>query len=307
MTMTAFAPKAPSSAWRSFARQLASPELRTTVLLLAPSVALILLVIAWPMAQGLWFSLTDGSLLKPGNFVGLDNYVKLMGSGPFWASLRFSLIFALCNIIGCYTLGLGLALLLQRDFPGRGLFRVVFLLPWIVPSLVAIVSWRWLMNDEEALFNQILTAMGLDPVYFLSDSKWAVVMVILIKIWRAFPFMLLSLLAALQTIDRTLYEAAEIDGATKAQAFWHVTFPAIRGISVVLCLLMTIWTVNDFDTPWLLAQGGPANATENLVVLAFRYTFARNDVGMGATVSFVTLALLMTIFALVLRLQRKTS
>jgi len=182
---------------------------------------------------------------------------------------------------------------------------VVFLLPWIVPSLVAIVSWRWLMNDEGALFNQIITAFGGKPVYFLSDSTWAVVMVILIKIWRAFPFMLLSLLAALQTIDRTLYEAAEIDGATKVQAFWHVTFPAIRGISVVLCLLMTIWTVNDFDTPWLLAQGGPANATENLVVLAFRYTFARNNVGMGATVSFVTLALLMTIFALVLRLQRK--
>lgn len=307
MTMIAASSSRAAPVWRSFARQFASPDLRVTALLLAPSMILLAVVIGWPMAKGFWYSLTDGSLLKAGEFVGFENYIKLMGSDAFWRSLRFSLIFAAANIVGCYSLGLGLALLLQLDFPGRGLFRVVFLLPWIVPSLVAIVSWRWLMNDEDALFNQIITAFGGDPVYFLSNSNWAVVMVILIKIWRAFPFMLLSLLAALQTIDRTLYEAAEIDGATRWQSFWHVTFPAIRGISVVLCLLMTIWTVNDFDTPWLLAQGGPANATENLVVLAYRYTFARNDVGMGATVSFVTLFLLMAIFTVVLRLQRGKS
>ena len=291
-------------AWRVFARLSGSTEVRTTAILLLPSILLIAVVIGWPMVQGFWYSLTDGSLLKAGKFVGLANYGKLLASPPFWYSLRFSLIFAACNIVGCYLLGLGLALLLQKDFPARGLLRVLFLLPWIVPSLVAIVSWRWLVNDEHALFNQIITAFGGDPVYFLSNSTWAVVVVIVIKIWRSFPFMLLSLLAALQTVDRTLYEAAAIDGATKWQAFWHVTVPAIRGVSIVLCLLMTIWTVNDFDTPWLLAQGGPANATENLVVLAFRYTFARNDVGMGAAVSFVTLFLLLALFFVILRLQR---
>jgi ABC-type sugar transport system permease subunit len=293
-----------ATAWRNFVRQFSSAELRTTVLLLLPSVLLILIVIAYPMAQGFWYSLTDGSLLKAGKFVGLENYFDLMRSPAFWHSFRFSLIFAVCNIVGCYSLGLGLALLLQREFPGRGLLRVLLLLPWIVPSLVAIVSWRWLMNDEHALFNQIIGAFGGSPVYFLSNSTWAVVMVVLIKIWRAFPFMLLSLLAALQTIDRSLYEAAEIDGATAIQVFWHVTMPAISGISVILCLLMTIWTVNDFDTPWLLAQGGPANATENLVVLAYRYTFARNDVGTGAAVSFLTLIFLMAVFVVVLRLQK---
>ncbi|MDM9620490.1 sugar ABC transporter permease [Rhizobium sp. S96] len=303
MTMQASSPTA--TVWRGFARPLLSPDVRTTAILLAPSILLIAVVIAYPMTQGLLYSFTNGSLLKPGKFVGFQNYAKLLSEPTFWHSLRFSLLFAVANIAGCYTLGLGLALLLQRDFPLRGLFRVLLLLPWIVPSLVAIVSWRWLMNDEHALFNQIITAFGGDPVFFLSNSNWAIVMVILIKIWRSFPFMLLSLLAALQTIDRTLYEAAEIDGATRWQSFWHVTMPAIRGISVVLCLLMTIWTVNDFDTPWLLAQGGPANATENLVVLAYRYTFARNDVGMGATVSFVTLGMLLVIFAVILRLQRE--
>ncbi|AUW45896.1 MULTISPECIES: carbohydrate ABC transporter permease [Rhizobium] len=291
--------------WRSSARQFLTPDLRMTLLLLLPSLILMLVVIGYPMIQGFWYSFTNGSLLKAGKFVGLRNYGKLLTDPSFWHALRFSLYFAVANIVGCYSLGLGLALLLQKDFPGRGLFRVLLLLPWIVPSLVAIVSWRWMINDDKALFNQIIVFFGGDPVYFLSSSNWTIAMVIVIKIWRSFPFMLLSLLAALQTIDRTLYEAADIDGATKWQSFRHVTMPAISGISVVLCLLMTVWTVNDFDTPWLLAQGGPANATENLVVLAYRYTFARNDVGMGAAVSFVTLAILMVIFTVVLRLQRE--
>ncbi|WP_245497568.1 carbohydrate ABC transporter permease [Rhizobium ruizarguesonis] len=291
--------------WRSSARQFLTPDLRMTLLLLLPSLILMIVVIGYPMIQGFWYSFTNGSLLKAGKFVGLRNYGKLLTDPSFWHALRFSLYFAVANIVGCYSLGLGLALLLQKDFPGRGLFRVLLLLPWIVPSLVAIVSWRWMINDDKALFNQIIVFFGGDPVYFLSSSNWTIAMVIIIKIWRSFPFMLLSLLAALQTIDRTLYEAADIDGATKWQSFRHVTMPAISGISVVLCLLMTVWTVNDFDTPWLLAQGGPANATENLVVLAYRFTFARNDVGMGAAISFVTLAILMVIFTVVLRLQRE--
>ncbi len=292
--------------WRVRARKLANPQFVTPSILLAPSILLLLVVVAYPMAQGFYFSFTDGSLMKGGKLVGFDNYVKLLSSPAFWHSMRFSAIFAVCNIAGCYMLGLGLALLLQKDIAGRGVFRVLLLLPWIVPSLVSIVSWRWMVNDEKALFNQVITLFGGDPIYFLSDSGWAVTIVILIKIWRSFPFMMLSLLAALQSIDRSLYEAAAIDGATRWQAFWNVTVPQIKNISIVLCLLMTIWSVNDFDTPWLLAQGGPANATENLVVLAYRYTFARNDVGMGAATSFITLFMLMAIVFCLLRLQRRS-
>lgn len=303
--MTSITETGETVSWRTRARGLGHPEFVTPAILLAPSVLLLLIVIAYPMAQGLYFSFTDGSLMKGGDFVALDNYAKLLSTPAFWHSLRFSAIFAACNIVGCYLLGLGLALLLQKDMPGRGMFRVLLLLPWIVPSLVSIVSWRWIINDDRALFNQIITLFGGDPVYFLSDSNWAVTIVILIKIWRSFPFMMLSLLAALQSIDRSLYEAAAIDGATRWQSFWNVTLPQIKNISIVLCLLMTIWSVNDFDTPWLLAQGGPANATENLVVLAYRYTFARNDVGMGAATSFITLFVLMGLVFFLLRLQRR--
>jgi len=283
---------------------LASREL-LPYLLLAPSVLMMLAVIAYPMVKGFLFGFTDSTMLKPGEFVGLDNYARLLASPDFHHALWFSFVFAVFNVIGCYLLGLGLALLMNEDVPGRGFFRVALLLPWIVPSIVSIVSWRWLIADQNALFNQIIKAFGGSPIFFLSDAGWAITVVILIKIWRSFPFMMLSLLAGLQGIDRTLYEAAAIDGCSRWKAFLHITMPHLKNISIVLCLLMTIWTVNDFDTPWLLTQGGPANSTENLVLLAYRYTFGRNNVGMGSAVSFTTLVILMVLIVCTLRAQRE--
>jgi ABC-type sugar transport system permease subunit len=274
-------------------------------LLLAPSVLMIGIVILFPFLQGLYYSFTDGTLLRAGDFVGLDNYVRLFFMGDFYNALRFSFIFALANVIGCYLLGLGLALLMNMEMPFRGFFRVALLLPWIIPSVVSIVSWRWMVADHNAMFNQVIRFFGGDPIFFLANNDWAQVVVILIKIWRSFPFMMLSLLAALQGIDRTLYEAAALDGAGRWKSFWHVTLPQIRDISVVLCLLMTIWSVNDFDTPWLLTQGGPANSTENLVLLAYKYTFARNDLGAGAAISFITLIILMVFIIMMLRRQKE--
>jgi ABC-type sugar transport system permease subunit len=272
-------------------------------LLVAPSAALILVIVAYPMSKGFFYGFNNGTLLKPGVFVGLQNYVALLGSVDFQNALGFSLIFAIFNVSGCYALGLGLAILLSLDVPGRGFFRTALLLPWIVPSIVAIVSWRWMIVDERAFFNRIIMAFGGSPIFFLSDGRWAVVSVIVIKIWRSFPFMMLSLLAALQGIDKQLYEAAEIDGASPWQSFLRITLPQLKDISIVLCLLMTIWTVNDFDTPWLLTQGGPAGATENLVLLAYRYTFGRNNLGLGSATSFVTLIILMALVIVLLRRQ----
>ncbi len=275
--------------------------------LLLPSLFLIVVVILFPFLQGLYFSFTDGSLIQSGNFVGLKNYIKLFTYPDFYNALRFSLIFALSNVVGCYMLGLGLALLMNMDIPGRGFFRVALLLPWIIPSVVSIVSWRWMVVDNNALANQIIHLFGGKTIYFLSSDNWAQFTVVVIKIWRSFPFMMLSLLAALQGIDRSLYEAAALDGAGRWRSFIYVTIPQIKDISIILCLLMTIWSVNDFDTPWLLTQGGPSNSTENLVLLAYKYTFSRNDLGTGSAISFVTLIILMIFIVLMLRKQRSTA
>jgi ABC-type sugar transport system permease subunit len=292
-------------AWRDGARHWLQSGNALPYFLLLPSVILILGVIAYPMVTGFFYGFTNGSLLKPGHFVGLDNYARLLVSPDFHWAIWFSLIFAGFNVAFCYAIGLGLALLLNEDVPGRAFFRIALLLPWVVPSIVSIVSWRWMMADERALLNQLITTLGGSPVYFLSDAGWAIAAVIAIKIWRSFPFMMLSLLAALQAIDRALYEAAAIDGASRWQAFRLITLPQLKNISIVLGLLMTIWTVNDFDTPWLLTQGGPASATENLVLLAYRFTFGRNNVGLGAAVSFITLAILTVLVVFLLRRQRE--
>ena len=237
--------------------------------------------------------------------VGWENYLHLFASADFYHSLYFSLVFALFNVVFSYLIGLGLALFLNLDFPGRGFCRVALLIPWIVPAIVSIVSWKWLIADRGGLANIILSLFGIGPIYFLSDSHWAMVAVIVIKIWRSFPFMMLSLLAALQVIDRTLYEAGKLDGANSWQLFWHITLPHLKNISIVQAILMIIWSINDFETPYLLTQGGPANATENLILLAYRYTFGRNDVGRGSAVALLTLVILMVLATIMMRQQRR--
>lgn len=272
--------------------------------LLIPSIVLIAVIILYPLATGLFYSLNEGSLLRLDGFVGLSNYRDLLAKPDFRHALLFSGIFAVCSVIGSYVVGLGLALLLNQELPGRGFFRVALLLPWVIPSIVSIASWRWLIADQNGLVNQILDRVGVGPIFFLSTGDWAMFSVILIKIWRSFPFMMVSCLAALQSIDRDMYEAARIDGAGRWQSFRDITMPQIIGISVVMWILMTIWSVNDFETPWLLTQGGPSNATENLIVLAYKYTFTRNDVGIGSAIAVVSMIILMTLALVLLRKQR---
>jgi ABC-type sugar transport system permease subunit len=274
-------------------------------ILLIPSIAFILLIELYPFLQGLLYSLKNGSLLSPGTFVGLQNYVTVLTDPEFLNALVFSAIFAVCSVVGSYLLGLGLALLLIKDFPLRGLYRVFLILPWIIPSIVSIVSWRWLIQDQHGSVNVLLSWFHLGPIFFLSSPTWAVVSVIVIKIWRSYPFMMISLIAALQTIDVNLYEAAHIDGAGRWATFRDVTFPQIKNISIILWILMTIWSVNDFDTPWLLTEGGPSNALENLIIVAYKDTFARNEVGMGAAVAFISLIILMVIAVVLMRFQNR--
>lgn len=272
-------------------------------LMLAPSVVGIVAVILYPFVRGFAYSLTNSTLLQGGAFVGLANYLALPGNEEFQHAVGFSVLFAVGNVVGCYLLGLGLALLLNMQIPGRGFFRAALLMPWVVPSIVSVIGWKWLIADQSAPLNHLIVALGGQPIYVLSSENWAITAVIVVKIWRSFPFMMLSLLAALQAIDSALYEAAALDGASRWQSFRHITLPNLRGITVVLGILMTIWSVNDFETPFLLTNGGPSEATQNLVMLAYKYTFVRNQVGLGAAASFTALAVLAALAIWLMRRQ----
>lgn len=274
-------------------------------MLLAPSIILIALIEFYPMVTAFFYSLENGSLLSAGTFVGLQNYLAAFSDPEFGYSVLFSALFAVFNVVGSYLLGLGLALLLVKNFPLRSLFRILLIIPWILSSIVTMVTWRWMIQDQHGTINVVLGWFHLGPIFFLSDTRWAVVSVIVIKIWRSFPFMMISLIAALQTIDANLYEAARIDGASRWGLFRSITFPGIRNISIILWILMTIWSVNDFETPFLLTQGGPSNATESLMILAYKDTFARNTVGAGAAVAFISLVILMLLAILMMRLRNR--
>jgi ABC-type sugar transport system permease subunit len=270
-----------------------------------PTIILILLINVYPFISGLIYSLQNGTLLQPGSFIGIGNYTKLFTMPDFWNSLYFSSIFAVFSVLGSYLVGLGLALLLNKDVIGRGFFRVALLVPWIIPSVVSIVGWRWLIGDQNGLFNTVLGWVGIDPIFFLADAGWAMFSVTMIKIWRSFPFMMISLLAGIQTINHDLYESAHIDGAGRWKSFCYITLPHLRMITIVCWILMTIWCFNDFDTIWLLTEGGPANATENLIILAYKYTFSKNAVGIGSAIALVSLVILMALAAILLKNQDK--
>lgn len=269
-----------------------------------PSIILIIFVNAYPFVTGLIYGFQDGTLLQPGSYVGFGNYLKLLTMPDFWNALRFSAIFAFFSVIGSYLIGLGLALLLNKDIPGRGFFRIALLVPWILPSVVSIVGWRWLIGDQSGLVTTMLGWFGVPPILFLGTEKWAIISVITIKVWRSFPFMMISLLAAIQTINHDLYESAHMDGANRWQSFWYITLPQLKMISIICWILMSVWCFNDFDTIWLLTGGGPANATENLIVLAYKYTFAKNMLGIGSAISIVSLVILMALALLIQRLQK---
>jgi ABC-type sugar transport system permease subunit len=288
-----------------FAQRRKPPFQPLPYLLLLPSVTLILIIEFYPFINGVSFSFHKGTLLGTGAFVGFGNYLRLFSSPNFYNALWFSFIFAFFNVLISYLLGLALALFLNQDFPGRGFCRVALLIPWIVPAVVSVVSWKWLIADRGGLVNVLLGSIGVGPIYFLSQSGWAMVAVIVIKIWRSFPFMMLSLLAALQVIDRSLYEAGRLDGANHWQLFRHITMPHLKNISIIQAILMVIWSINDFETPFLLTQGGPSNATENLILLSYRYTFGRNDVGLGSAVAILTLIVLMVLSTVMMRQQAK--
>jgi multiple sugar transport system permease protein len=262
--------------------------------LIVPSLLVIALVNLYPFVNGLYLSLTNSSLLGTGSFVGLDSFRSVVSNIEFDGALRFTLIFAVCAVFGSYIVGLLLALLLNGEVWGRGFFRAGLLIPWIIPPIVSIVSWRWML-DQGGLINAVLGDFGIAPIFFLSSTFWAPLAVIIVKIWVSFPFMMVTCLAGLQSIPQELYEAVAIDGGGPLAAFRAITLPHLRMLSIISWLLMTIWSVNDFTTIWLLTQGGPVDSSENLIVLAFKYAFQVGSVGLGAAVAIIMMLIMLAV------------
>jgi ABC-type sugar transport system permease subunit len=273
---------------------------------LLPSVVILGAITLYPLVYAIVLSFKHGSFLELGGYAGADNYKALFEHGSLFPNaLRFSAIFTIATVAGSYALGLGFALAVHRVKRGRWLLRMGLLMPWVIPPVVAVVAWRWMTNDDSSLANAALGNFGIGPIGFLSSPFWATVMVILLRIWRTFPFVFLTLFAARQGVSDDLYEAAALDGSTGWSAFRTITMPQLARVSIVSSLLVAIWSFNDFESIFLLTKGGPSNATYNVVVLSYYEAFFGNDVGVAAAMGMVGLVLLLILTFVLLRLLRR--
>lgn len=240
-------------------------------LLIVPAVALILGLVAYPFFYAIYISFTSRVVGNPGEWIGLDNFRYLRQNPAFTASVRNTITLVLVTDILKLGIGLGLALLVNQQIRGRGLFRAMLMLPWAMPAFVAFLTWRVLYQPIGGGFNLILTKTGIhtEVIDWLGQKSTAMPAVIMASTWRGFPFWFISILAALQAVRPDLYEAARVDGANAVQRFFSVTLPAIKPVILVTALLSSIWTANAFEHVWLLTAGGPSNATMVFPVLAY--------------------------------------
>ncbi len=279
----------------------------TMLALVAPSVLLLLLVNAYPFIDAAIESVHNGSLISAGSFVGFDNYRSLLGSTEFWQAAEFTLIFTVVGVFGSWVVGLGMALLLRGNFPGRGLFKVLLLLPWIVPVVVSATAMNYLVATPSSPMPSLFHALGLGAPLFLANPTWARVTVCVYKVWISFPFMMLMSSAALAGVDESVYEAAKMDGAGAIQQFRHITLPMIARPTYISWILMIIFCVNDFPTIYLLTGGGPVSATTTLVVLAYRTVFGNSLVGPGVATAFLMTLTLVVVSVVLYRQIRKAA
>jgi len=276
--------------------------------LVAPVVLLILGLVAYPFLFAIWVSFTDMVIGSAGNFVGFKNFEYLAGTATFWSAIRNTIVIVLVSDVLKLVIGLGLALLVHQSLPGRGIFRSFLMLPWAMPAFVAFLTWRVLYQPIGGGINLILNQTGLytGTIDWLGTRGTAMTSVIIASVWRGFPFWFISLLAALQSGPKELYEAAIVDGANSWQRFWNVTIPSILPVIIVTTLLSSIWTANGFEHVWLLTAGGPSDATMVFPVLAY-FGMQTQRIGEAAAVSVYMLPVLaiLVLFATSLMMRRE--
>jgi multiple sugar transport system permease protein len=271
-------------------------------LLVLPALFLICVLTLYPVAYGIWLSFfSKHSFFPEQSFVGLGNYAAVFADEEFWRSLNLGLIYSLTTIALQLVLGVGAALLLNEAFPGRGVVRALAIFPYVIPTVVAIIIWKWLLNSQFGLVNYVLGV----PVSWMGRD-WIMVSLILISVWQFFPFVLLAVLARLQTIPPDLYEAAKVDGANAFYRFIHITLPQLASVLFVVVLLRSIWMFTKFDTPWLLIQGGGAEPyIRTLPIYTFQRTFAYYEAGRGSAMAVIMFLILVAGAALYFHFWRR--
>jgi multiple sugar transport system permease protein len=279
----------------------------TGLLLVAPTLLLFMVLILYPLGQSLVLSLHRTSTLTlQSRFVGLDNFRVLLADPEFIQAFVNTLIWTAGAVTLQLVCGVGMALLLHGSLVGRSLARGIVLFPYLLPTAVAVLVWRWLFNDLYGYVNYVLLSAGLvdHPLAWLSRMPDAMVSVILVGAWKFFPFVVIAVLARLQSIPDALYEAARVDGASRFAQFRDITLPQIAGVLSIVVLLRAIWDFKEFDLIYLMTGGGPAGGTETMPILVYRQAFQLLNFGRGAAVSVAMLLFVLLFFLVYFRVSR---
>jgi multiple sugar transport system permease protein len=276
--------------------------------MLTPAVVLLLLVLGVPILRGIGMSFEHIVLTKPSeyrSFVGFENYITMVQSDSFWHSVGISLYYTFGVVVGCFGIGLALALLVNRSFFARPLARAAMIVPWAVPWVSATLVWGVMYDQQFGVINSFLNNIPFfsdmtQRINWLGDELTVMPSLILVNIWNEFPIAFLMILAGLQSIDRTLYEAAKVDGANAFQTFRFITMPSMKNVNAVVILILCIWAFRRFTVIYILTQGGPGGSSEALIIQTYQEAFRFYNFSYAATLGVASLifSLLFTVIYL---------
>lgn len=270
-----------------------------------PAASILLVFLTYPLGLGLWLGLTDTKIGRPGIFIGLANYESLFKDSVFWMSVFNTMGYTAVASVFKFLLGLILALLLNQNIALKSFMRAILLLPWIVPTTLSAIAFWWMYDSQFSIISWILMKAGLisTNIDFLGNSWNARLSVVAANIWRGIPFVAISLLAGLQTISPSLYEAATIDGATRWQNFKYITYPLLTPIIAIVMTFSVLFTFTDFQLIYVITRGGPVNATHLMATLSFQRAIPGGQLAEGAAIAmamvpFLVAAILISFFGL---------
>jgi multiple sugar transport system permease protein len=277
------------------------------VLLIAPTLLVFCAVIVYPLVSAIYLSVW--SLYTPtmeGEWAGVDNYTRLLSSPEFWRSLGNNIIWTVGTLSLQMVFGILVALMLHQNILFRSLARSLVLFPYFLSTVVAVLVWRWLFNDLYGVLNHALMWLGLldMPVDWLGSMPNAMISLVFVGAWKYFPFVVIAVLARLQSIPESLYEAAKIDGAGRFSRFTDITLPQLKDVLIVIVLLRTIWDFKEFDLIYLLTGGGPVIATQTLPLMVYKEAFSLNRMGAASAVAVVMMLLMLVFMSFYLRKAR---
>lgn len=277
---------------------------RMAYLFILPTVLCVTLFLIYPILKAGVMSFQYWNAARPkaeGNyFIGVENYQAIFRDKHFANSIWRTLLFIGITVPARYLIGLGGGVLMNNTFKGRGFVRAMVILPWAMPQVVASLIWILMYDGQYGLFNHLLLGMNMidEAIYFLSDKQFAFGASMLVTIWKGYPFVAIMLLAGLQSIPNEMHEACKVDGGNAWQDFIHITLPSLKPVSVIVMLLLIIWTIRDFAIVYVLTEGGPSKATEIMTIYIYRMAFTNFQFGRAcaAGVLMLIVALIFTVF-----------